>query len=73
MEIIDRAEVAAQVKEAAHRQALFDEAKIALARNDINAALREHMESRRGRTLEQTLRRVLREELGRSPRKTRWA
>ena len=38
VEIIDRAEVAAQVKEAAHRQALFDEAKIALARNDVASA-----------------------------------
>jgi len=37
----------------------------------INAALREHMESRLGRTLEQTLRRVLREELGRSPGRSR--
>jgi len=37
----------------------------------INAALREHVENRRGKTLEQTLRRVLREELGRAPRRTR--
>jgi tetratricopeptide (TPR) repeat protein len=36
--IIDRAEVAAQVKEAARRQALFDEARVALARNDLATA-----------------------------------
>jgi tetratricopeptide (TPR) repeat protein len=35
---IDKAEVATQVKEAAHRQALFDEALVALARNDLVAA-----------------------------------
>jgi tetratricopeptide (TPR) repeat protein len=35
---IDRADVAAQVKEAAHRQAHFDEARVALARNDIASA-----------------------------------
>jgi tetratricopeptide (TPR) repeat protein len=32
---IDEADVAAQVKEAAHRQALFDEARVALARGDV--------------------------------------
>jgi tetratricopeptide (TPR) repeat protein len=31
---IDKAEVAQQVKDAAHRQQLFDEARVALARND---------------------------------------
>jgi tetratricopeptide (TPR) repeat protein len=36
--IIDQAEVSAQVKEAAHRQALFDEACVALAREDIAMA-----------------------------------
>jgi len=36
--IIDRAEVATQVKEAAHRQALFDEARVALARNVPSSA-----------------------------------
>jgi tetratricopeptide (TPR) repeat protein len=35
---IDKAEVAAQVKEGAHRQALFDEARVALARNDLASA-----------------------------------
>ena len=35
---IDKAEVAAQVKEAAHRQALFDDARVALARNDVASA-----------------------------------
>jgi tetratricopeptide (TPR) repeat protein len=35
---IDEAEVAVQVKEGAHRQALFDEARVALARNDLAAA-----------------------------------
>jgi tetratricopeptide (TPR) repeat protein len=35
---IDKAEVAAQVKDAAHRQALFDEARVALARNDVASA-----------------------------------
>jgi tetratricopeptide (TPR) repeat protein len=35
---IDKADVAAQVKEAAHRQALFDEARVALARNDVASA-----------------------------------
>jgi tetratricopeptide (TPR) repeat protein len=35
---IDKADVAAQIKEAAHRQALFDEAKVALARNDVASA-----------------------------------
>lgn len=34
----------------------------------MNAALRDHVEKARGETLEQTLRRVVREELGR-PRK----
>jgi hypothetical protein len=35
---IDKAEVAAQVKEGAHRQALFDEARVTLARNDLATA-----------------------------------
>ena len=35
---IDNADVAAQVKEAAHRQANFDEARVALARNDVASA-----------------------------------
>ena len=35
---IDKADVAAQVKEAAQRQALFDEARVALARNDVASA-----------------------------------
>ena len=35
---IDKAEVAAQVKEATHRQQIFDEARVALARNDLPAA-----------------------------------
>jgi hypothetical protein len=35
---IDKADVAAQVKEAAHRQGLFDEARIAIARQDLPAA-----------------------------------
>jgi tetratricopeptide (TPR) repeat protein len=35
---IDRAEVPAQVKEATHRQALFDEARVALARHDLAGA-----------------------------------
>ena len=35
---IDKAEVAAEVKEGAHRQALFDEARVALARNDVASA-----------------------------------
>jgi tetratricopeptide (TPR) repeat protein len=35
---MDKADVAAQVREAAHRQALFDEARVALARNDVAAA-----------------------------------
>jgi tetratricopeptide (TPR) repeat protein len=35
---IDQADVAAQVKEATHRQALFDAARVALARNDIASA-----------------------------------
>jgi tetratricopeptide (TPR) repeat protein len=35
---IERAEVAAQVKEGARRQALFDEARVALARNDLASA-----------------------------------
>jgi tetratricopeptide (TPR) repeat protein len=35
---IDKAQVAAQVKEGTHRQQLFDEARVALARNDITAA-----------------------------------
>jgi tetratricopeptide (TPR) repeat protein len=35
---IDRADVAAQVKEATHRQAIFDEARVALARNDLAGA-----------------------------------
>jgi tetratricopeptide (TPR) repeat protein len=38
VETIDKAEVAAEVKEAAHRQALFDEAKVALAKNDVASA-----------------------------------
>jgi tetratricopeptide (TPR) repeat protein len=36
--IIDKAEVATQVKEGAHRQALFDEARVALARSDLASA-----------------------------------
>ena len=35
---IDKADVAAQVKEAARRQALFDEARVAIARRDLEAA-----------------------------------
>ena len=35
---IDKAEVAAQVKEATHRQGLFDEARVALARSDLATA-----------------------------------
>lgn len=35
---MDKAEVAAQVKEGAQRQALFDEARVALARNDLATA-----------------------------------
>jgi len=35
---IDKAEVAAQVKEATHRQQIFDEARVALARNDLPTA-----------------------------------
>jgi tetratricopeptide (TPR) repeat protein len=35
---IGKADVAAQVKEAAQRQALFDEARVALARNDLASA-----------------------------------
>jgi len=35
---IDAAQVAEQVKEGAHRQALFDEARVALARNDLASA-----------------------------------
>jgi len=35
---IDKADVPAQVKEAAHRQALFDEAQVALARKDLAGA-----------------------------------
>ena len=35
---IEKADVAAQVKEAAQRQALFDAARVALARNDVAAA-----------------------------------
>ena len=35
---IDKADVAAQVKEATHRQALFDEARLAIARQDLPAA-----------------------------------
>lgn len=35
---IEKADVAAQVKEAAKRQRLFDEARIALARNDLDTA-----------------------------------
>jgi tetratricopeptide (TPR) repeat protein len=35
---IEKAEVAAQVKEAARRQALFDEARLALASNDLASA-----------------------------------
>jgi tetratricopeptide (TPR) repeat protein len=37
-ETIARADVAAQVKEGARRQALFDEARVALARNDLATA-----------------------------------
>ncbi len=36
--IIDEAEVATQVKEGAHRQALFDEARVALVRSDLSSA-----------------------------------
>jgi tetratricopeptide (TPR) repeat protein len=36
--IIDKAQVDAQVKEATHRQAIFDEARVALARNDVTTA-----------------------------------
>jgi tetratricopeptide (TPR) repeat protein len=36
--IIDKAEVATQVKEGAHRQALFDEARVGLARSDLSSA-----------------------------------
>lgn len=35
---IDKADVAAQVKEATHRQSSFDEARVALARNDLPTA-----------------------------------
>ena len=35
---IDKADAPAQVKEATRRQALFDEARVALARNDVAAA-----------------------------------
>ena len=35
---MDRADVAVQVKEAAYRQALFDQARVALARNDVASA-----------------------------------
>jgi tetratricopeptide (TPR) repeat protein len=35
---IDKADAPAQVKEATHRQALFDEARVALARHDVAAA-----------------------------------
>jgi tetratricopeptide (TPR) repeat protein len=35
---IDKAEVAAQVKEGTHRQQIFDEARVALARNDLATA-----------------------------------
>ena len=35
---IDKADVPAQVKEATHRQALFDEARVALARHDVAGA-----------------------------------
>ena len=35
---IDKSSVAAQVKEATHRQALFDAARVALARNDVASA-----------------------------------
>jgi len=35
---MDKADVAVQVKEAAHRQALFDQARVALARNDLVSA-----------------------------------
>jgi tetratricopeptide (TPR) repeat protein len=38
VEIMDKAEVAMEVKEAAHRQALFDEARVALAKNDVASA-----------------------------------
>ena len=36
--VIDKADVPAQVKEAQHRQSLFDEARVALARNDVAGA-----------------------------------
>jgi tetratricopeptide (TPR) repeat protein len=36
--IIDKAEVSPEVKDGAHRQALFDEARVALARGDVAAA-----------------------------------
>jgi tetratricopeptide (TPR) repeat protein len=36
--IIEEAEVAAEVKEAARRQVLFDEARVALARSDVASA-----------------------------------
>jgi lipopolysaccharide biosynthesis regulator YciM len=36
--IIDKADVPAQVKEQTHRQAIFDEARVALARNDVATA-----------------------------------
>jgi tetratricopeptide (TPR) repeat protein len=35
---IDKADVAPQIKEATHRQQLFDEARVALARNDLPTA-----------------------------------
>ncbi len=35
---IDKSDVAPQVKEGTHRQALFDEARVALARNDVATA-----------------------------------
>jgi tetratricopeptide (TPR) repeat protein len=38
VDTINRAEVAAQVKDAAKRQNLFDEARVALARNDVAGA-----------------------------------
>ena len=35
---MDKADVAAQVKEATHRQQIFDEARVALAKNDVPTA-----------------------------------
>jgi hypothetical protein len=36
--IIDKADVPAQVKEAQHRQSMFDETRVALAKNDVATA-----------------------------------